>query len=126
MVFWTFLTNWYIMTIMTLMRNKRRDTRTALNIAEAKKHFSDLLGRVAYGGETIWILRRGKPMAKLVPPGPIPDQPHLADVRGWLEDDDPFFSLLEKVQGGRRTRRPRVVAVGRRGAKPRRRGSQGA
>jgi prevent-host-death family protein len=41
---------------------------TSLNVAEAKKQFSDLLGRVAYGGETILITRRGKPMAKLVPP----------------------------------------------------------
>ena len=40
---------------------------TSLNVAEAKKRFSDLLGRVAFGGETILITRRGKPMAKLVP-----------------------------------------------------------
>ena len=46
---------------------------TSLNVAEAKKQFSDLLGRVAYGGETIVITRRGKPMAKLVPP----DTPEL-------------------------------------------------
>lgn len=41
----------------------------SLNVTEAKKQFSDLLGRVAYGGETIVITRRGKPMAKLVPAG---------------------------------------------------------
>ncbi len=40
---------------------------TSLNVAEAKRRFSDLLGRVADGGETILITRRGKPMAKLVP-----------------------------------------------------------
>ncbi len=40
---------------------------TSLNVAEAKKRFSDLLGRVAFGGETFLITRRGKPMAKLVP-----------------------------------------------------------
>ncbi len=40
---------------------------TSLNVAEAKKRLSDLLGRVAEGGETILITRRGKPMAKLVP-----------------------------------------------------------
>jgi len=40
----------------------------SLNVAEAKKQFSDLLGRVAFGGETVVITRRGKPMAKLVPP----------------------------------------------------------
>ncbi len=40
---------------------------TSLNVAEAKKRLSDLLGRVAETGETILITRRGKPMAKLVP-----------------------------------------------------------
>ena len=39
-----------------------------INVAEAKRQFSDLLGRVAYRGETVVITRRGKPMAKLVPP----------------------------------------------------------
>ena len=38
-----------------------------INIADAKKHFSDLLGRVAYGKEQIIITKRGKPMARLVP-----------------------------------------------------------
>jgi prevent-host-death family protein len=36
------------------------------NVAEAKAHFSDLLSR-AEAGETVEILRRGKPIAKLVP-----------------------------------------------------------
>ncbi len=37
-----------------------------LNVAAAKKQFSRLLERVA-GGETVLIMRRGKPMARLVP-----------------------------------------------------------
>jgi prevent-host-death family protein len=36
------------------------------NVAEAKAHFSDLISR-AEAGETVEILRRGKPVAKLVP-----------------------------------------------------------
>ena len=39
---------------------------SALNIAEAKARFSDLIGR-AEGGEEIEIMRRGKPVAKIVP-----------------------------------------------------------
>jgi len=31
----------------------------ALSVAEAKKHFSDLIGRVAYGKEEIVIMKRG-------------------------------------------------------------------
>ena len=84
---------------------------SALNVAEAKKRFSDLLGRVAYGGETILILRRGKPMAKLVPPGTEKMSPSLADVKGWLDGDDPFFRALDEVMSRRRTGRPRVLAA---------------
>lgn len=62
-----------------------------VNVAEAKRHFSDLLGRVAYGKETITITRRGKPMAKLVPISSEDKPPHLADVQGWLDEDDAFF-----------------------------------
>ena len=43
---------------------------TAVNVADAKRRFSDLLGRVAYGRETILITRRGRPMARLVPVEP--------------------------------------------------------
>ena len=46
----------------------RRATAESVNVAEAKKRLSDLLGRVAYGGETVLITRRGRPMARLVPP----------------------------------------------------------
>jgi PHD/YefM family antitoxin component YafN of YafNO toxin-antitoxin module len=31
------------------------------SVAEAKKHFSELLSRVAYGKERITIAKRGKP-----------------------------------------------------------------
>jgi prevent-host-death family protein len=100
------------MIIMTTSRHGRhghREGRTAaLNVAEAKKQFSDLLGRVAYGGETILILRRGKPMARLVPPEDV-QRPHLADARGWLEDEDPLFSILEDRARKRGARYPRVL-----------------
>ena len=62
-----------------------------INIADAKKHFSDLLGRVAYGKEQIIITKRGKPMARLVPTD-INDK-HLAQAKGWLKEDDPFLKL---------------------------------
>jgi prevent-host-death family protein len=106
------------MVIMTISRRRRHDTgATALNVAEAKKRFSDLLGRVAYGGETILILRRGKPMAKLVPPGQGEGNPHLADLKGWLDDEDPFFSLVEAQIRRRGARPPRVLASRRRRGK---------
>jgi prevent-host-death family protein len=47
----------------------RRIAMDSYNVAEAKAHFSDLLAR-AEAGETVEILRRGKPVAKLVPSNP--------------------------------------------------------
>lgn len=37
-----------------------------LNVAEAKKKFSELLARAAFKGERFIITRRGKPMAALI------------------------------------------------------------
>lgn len=82
------------------MPARRRIKPVTVSVAEAKKSLSELLGRVAYGKETITILKRGKPMAKLVP---TIDQPgkHLADVKGWLDDDDPFFKIMEEITSRR-------------------------
>ena len=88
----------------------RTSKPTAVNVADAKRQFSDLLGRVAYGRESIVITRRGRPMAKLVP---IPEQPEraneLADLEGWLADDDPFFAIMEGIVADRPHHPPRVV-----------------
>jgi prevent-host-death family protein len=66
-----------------------------VNIAEAKKHFSELLGRVAYGKKHILITKRGKPMARLVPADQI--DMHLSNAKGWLEEDDPFFEAINRI-----------------------------
>jgi prevent-host-death family protein len=42
---------------------------SALNIAEAKAHFSALIERVE-AGETVDIMRRGKPVATIIPKVP--------------------------------------------------------
>jgi prevent-host-death family protein len=47
------------------------------NVAEAKAQFSDLLAR-AEAGETVEILRRGRPVAKLVPSTPQKKKVDLA------------------------------------------------
>ena len=53
-----------------------------INIAEAKKHFSELIGKVAYAKKRLIITKRGRPMARLVPVGePVH---HLCEARGWL------------------------------------------
>jgi prevent-host-death family protein len=82
-----------------------------VNVAEAKRRLSDLLGRVAYGGETVLITRRGRPMARLVPPGDVGEG--LAAARGWLEADDPFFAAVDSAIAARAKHRPRVQRRGR-------------
>jgi len=66
-----------------------------VNIAKAKKHFSELLGQVAFGKKHILISKRGKPMARLVPADEI--DAHLSQAKGWLEDDDPFFDAIDGI-----------------------------
>jgi prevent-host-death family protein len=83
-----------------------RSKPSRVNVAEAKKSLSELLGRVAYGRETITIVKRGRPMARLVP---ISSQGSagLADVKGWLDDNHPFFKNIEEIVAERHKRRPR-------------------
>jgi prevent-host-death family protein len=89
---------------------------TMLNVAEAKRRFSDLLGQVAYRGETIVISRRGRPMAKLVPVGEEPALPcRLLEIEGWMEEDDPFLSAVEGITSRRRRHAPRVLGTKRKG-----------
>ena len=95
----------------------KRATAESVNVAEAKKRLSDLLGRVAYGGETVLITRRGRPMARLVPPETPEAGEGLADVRGWLEDADPFFGRVDKAVAARSRHRPRAYPRGRRGSR---------
>jgi len=75
------------LTIMNELRRKDM-TEETVNIAKAKKHFSELLGQVAFGKKRILITKRGKPMARLVPADEL--DMHLCDARGWLENNDPF------------------------------------
>lgn len=84
----------------------RREAARSVSVAEAKKHLSDLLGRVKYGGETVVITRRGRPMAQLVPPA-ADDAEGLAAVRGWLDENDPLFARIDATVAGRATHRPR-------------------
>ena len=81
----------------------------AVSVANAKRGFSDLLGRVAYGGETIVITRRGRPMAKLVP---VDEKPSVApdlSSRGWLDEKDPFFEIVEDIVTRRKQHTPRAA-----------------
>jgi len=82
------------------------------SVAEAKKHFSELLSRVAYGRERITIAKRGKPLAMLVPPAE-PGSGHLSEVEGWLEDSDPFFKIVHQIVKKRQKHLPRFLKPGK-------------
>ena len=83
-------------------------TTKEVSVAEAKKHFSDLLGRVAYRGERITISKRGKPMAVLVPAAEVPGPKGIREIGGWLEASDPFFKVMDQIVSDRGKHLPRV------------------
>jgi prevent-host-death family protein len=78
-----------------------------ISIAEAKKTFSELLGRVAYGKKRILITKRGKPMALLSPSEEADSTPF--QCQGWADEDDPFFSAIDQIVQERAVHRPRVL-----------------
>ncbi len=86
---------------------------TSISVANAKRSFSDLLGRVAYGGETILITRRGRPMARLGPVELEEREPLDLGRRGFLDNDDPFFEIVEEVVAARARHKPRVLSRSR-------------
>lgn len=83
----------------------------SVSVAEAKRRLGELLGRVAFGGATVLITRHGRPMAKLVPPGEG-GPAHPAGVKGWLDDDDPFFATIDEIVAVRAHHRPRTARRG--------------
>ncbi len=103
------------MAIMLKMAKIAKIAKTAalpaeeVSVANAKNRLSELLGRVAYGGVTVHITRRGKPMAKLVPFDTGEQIPGLADVTGWLDDAHPFFGTVDDVVAARKRHVPRVL-----------------
>jgi prevent-host-death family protein len=78
-----------------------------VSVAEAKKNLSELLGKVAYGKNKITITKRGKPMAYLVPADSL--EKNLADVHGWLDEDDSFFSNINSIIKDREKHIPRIL-----------------
>lgn len=79
----------------------------SINIAEAKKHFSEILGQVAYGKKRILITKRGKPMVRLIPAEET--HVHLSDSCGWLDENDPFFEIIDRIVQDRSTHTPRIL-----------------
>ena len=81
-----------------------------ISVAEAKKHFSEILSKVAYGKEQVLITKRGKPMARLIPANQA--ERHLGESKGWLDDEDPFFEIMDQIVRDRIKHIPRVLKQG--------------
>lgn len=97
------------MAIMPKLAHTPNPRPELVSVADAKNRLSELLGRVAYGGETVIITRHGKPMAMLVRPSSSDEGPRLGDVAGWLDDAHPFFGQVDDIVATRRRHTPRVL-----------------
>ena len=80
----------------------------SINVAEAKKRFSELIGQVAFGKKRLLITKRGKPMARLIPVDESAQ--HVADAQGWLDNDDPFFAAIDRIVEDRARHTPRMLS----------------
>ena len=76
----------------------------AVSVADAKAHFSELINRVAYGQDEIVITKRGKPVAVIK----SASAKGLASAKGWLEEDDAFFSEMKGIVEKRHSRKLRA------------------
>jgi len=78
---------------------------TPIPAAEFKRKFSDFLGRVVFKHERFVITRRGRPIAQITP---LEDAPrHISQVKGWLDDSDPFFGIVDLIVADRKKHIPR-------------------
>ncbi len=88
-----------------------------VNVAEAKRRLSELMGRVAYKGERFLIKRHKTPMVALVSPDdlarlerePSPRKGLLAAVGAWAEFDDVDKMVADIYRRRGRAKDRRVV-----------------
>ncbi len=89
-----------------------------LSVADAKKHLSELMSRVAYNQERFLIERHGKPMAALVSAEdlarleqePKAGQGLLAAV-GACADFDEWDQMIEEIYRQREQAQDRAVSL---------------
>lgn len=56
--------------------------------------------------ERFVITRRGRPVAQITPLEDLPN--HISEVKGWLDDKDPFFDIVDSIVADRQKHTPRV------------------
>ncbi len=92
--------------------NDLKTPDTTLGVAEAKRRFSELIGRVGTG-ERFVVARRGRPAVVLAPPTPETMQRAaeppigLAAVAGALADWEDLDEAVQEIYAARRRSRDR-------------------
>lgn len=81
-------------------------SRGAIPVSEAKRTLGEVISTVRYERREVILTHHGKPVARIVPFEP--GHASLADVIGWLADDDPFFDVMSSIQARRARHLPRV------------------
>jgi len=85
-----------------------------VGVAEAKARLSELLARVALGGERIVVQRRGKAVAALVPvkdlEPPDTESDWLDSIVGLCADAPELCDILDEIVAERQTQMPRETA----------------
>jgi len=89
-----------------------------IGVGDAKKRFSELMGRAAYRGERFLIKRRGRPMAALVSAEdlerleqePVSARGLLAALGSWSDYED-LDSMVSDIYRQRETAQDRPVAI---------------
>ncbi len=74
---------------------------TTITATEAARHFSDLLNRVRYRGETFRIVRSGEEVAQLTAASPRSEtslRALLSKLEAERTDDPEFADDLERIQ----------------------------
>jgi len=67
-------------------------------VSDARQHLSDVVNRAAYGGEAVYLTRRGRRLAAVVPVEMLEameaaeDAADVAAAREALAEDGPFIS----------------------------------
>lgn len=80
-----------------------------MEITEAQKHLAEVLERVASSGVSVLLTQGGQPIAEIVPTKKAKIKGHLADAKGWLENDDEFFDAIKGIVTARHRHKAKVL-----------------
>jgi len=106
--------------MIIMARSKEVGMAKGIGVAEAKRKFSELLARAAYGGERFIIQRRGKPIAALIglddlmmleEEAQVEEPQGLLAAAGALADYEGFEEIMAEVYRSRRSAKGRKVEL---------------